>query len=196
MWHQRIHRKTTVSVSEGPALITLFVRTPLLATNGFLMQLSLVQHSLATHLSGEGASGGRIFLDSDADPPYARTAQAITRLVLIFLVLLSGQRASRSKGLLVQRSDDPSVLVHVPLIPDLKEEAAATAAGAPLLCPVGPNGTFLGGSGSMPFEGLGALKGGEESIIDFLRRSGSLLLTVSVPRGKMVKASNALCKGR
>lgn len=192
MWHQRIHRKTTVSVRKGPALIILFIRTPLPASNGFLIQPSLVQHSLATHLSGEGASGGRILLDSDKDPPDARTIPGITRLVLIFLVLLSGQRANRSKGLLVQQSDDPSVLVHVPLIPDLKEEAAATAAGAPLLCPVGPKGTFLEGSGSMPFESLEALKGGEESIIDFLRRSGSLLLTVSVPRGKMVKVSNAL----
>ncbi|CDI78555.1 isoleucyl-tRNA synthetase, putative [Eimeria praecox] len=60
------------------------------------------------------------------------------------------------------------------------DEAAATALGAPLLCPVGPQGTFLGGSGSEPFKGLEALNGGEQCIIEYLRSSKALLLNQKV----------------
>ena len=68
----------------------------------------------------------------------------------------------------------------MPLLPAVGEEAAATAAGAPLLCPVGPDGNFLGGSGSEPFRGLDALKDGEQRVLQLLRERNTLLLTVSL----------------
>ncbi|CDJ26964.1 isoleucyl-tRNA synthetase, putative [Eimeria mitis] len=91
------------------------------------------------------------------------------------------ERASRGTGLLVQQSTDLTTRVHVPLLPAVGDEAAAAAAGAPLLCPVGPQGTFLGGSGSEPFKGLGAFNGGEQRVIEYLRSNNTLLLTGLLP---------------
>ncbi|CDJ53402.1 isoleucyl-tRNA synthetase, putative [Eimeria brunetti] len=93
------------------------------------------------------------------------------------ICLSTRERASQGTGLLVQQSPNPATQVHVPLLPALGDEASAATVGAPLLCPVGPRGTFLGGSGSEPFKGLEALNGGEQCIIEYLRSSKTLLLT-------------------
>ncbi|XP_026192782.1 uncharacterized protein LOC34622454 [Cyclospora cayetanensis] len=92
------------------------------------------------------------------------------------------ERAGRGTFLVVKRAGGNTSSFRVPLLPELEEEEAAAAAGAPLLCPVGPQGTFLGGIGSDPFKGLEALKGGEDEICAFLRRKNTLLLTGLLPR--------------
>lgn len=93
----------------------------------------------------------------------------------------SGQRAGRGSFLLVPAKASHSPTVQVPLLPGLGEEAAAAAVGAPLLCPVGPQGDFLAGRGSHPFKGLQALGKGEVAILSFLRRNNALLLSVWLP---------------
>lgn len=102
-----------------------------------------------------------------------RSSVHCTVLTIFYL----GERAGNNAFLFVQKKNDAAL--RVPLLPTIEEEAEITAGGAPLLCPVGPMGTFLSGSGSEPFTGLQALKEGEDAVFSFLRGNNTLLLTVS-----------------
>ncbi|KAL8436568.1 hypothetical protein ACSSS7_001646 [Eimeria intestinalis] len=84
-----------------------------------------------------------------------------------------GERAAGKAFLVI---DAKEASLHVPLVSALGEEAAAAAAGAPRLCPVGPDGRYLGGNGTHSLRGLRALGEGEQQILAFLRRKGSLVL--------------------
>ncbi|KAL8271376.1 hypothetical protein Esti_004710 [Eimeria stiedai] len=87
--------------------------------------------------------------------------------------LLSGERTGE-KAFLVIHAEEASL--HVPLLSALGEEAAAAAAGAPRLCPVGPDGRYLGGNGTDCLKSLRALGEGEQQILVSLRTKGSLVL--------------------
>ncbi|KAL8440453.1 hypothetical protein Efla_005595 [Eimeria flavescens] len=84
-----------------------------------------------------------------------------------------GERAGKESSLMV---DAGGAVVHVPLLPHLEAETAAAAAGAPRLCPVGPDGSYLAGNGMESLKGYKALEDGEQQIVAFLRTRGSLLL--------------------
>ncbi|KAL8451737.1 hypothetical protein Emed_001899 [Eimeria media] len=79
-----------------------------------------------------------------------------------------------SKAFLVIGADEAAL--HVPLLGALGEEVAAAAKGAPRLCPVCPDGRYLGGNGTEGLKGLRALGEGEQQILASLRRKGSLVL--------------------